>query len=166
MLTLLLLLACGGDDPAPATSTEEEASLADVLAGMQEGPPAPTAPKEGAPPREPTGLTEAPPPPEAAPPGSADCEAARGKREALERRVAQQEEGVVARAEESLNSAQAEMNRCIGDMECAMDGKRIQDVQNRVASAQGAYDRAQEQVGVLSAGFYEIDKEIRAACGR
>ena len=58
------------------------------------------------------------------------------------------------------------MTACIGDNTCAMDGKRVQELQTRSGNAQTAYERASEQIANLEAGYFDIDRQIYAACGR
>ncbi|MCB9760169.1 MAG: hypothetical protein H6739_10075 [Alphaproteobacteria bacterium] len=169
---LALGLACGGDpEPPPPPPATDATPLADVLAGMQDGPPASTPPTDREPPPAPAGLEDPPdpvrpPPAEVRAPGSAECERARDRRETLERQVERQRSTVVLNAEQAASDAQAAMTACVGDLDCAMDGKRVQQLQERIQSSEGAYERAIEQVGALEAGFFEIDKEIRRSCGR
>lgn len=167
---LLLAFACGGDDePAPAPPpTKDPYSLSNALQGMQDGPPEPKAPEVGEPPQEPIGLRENKPAAEAPKPRAKNnkaCRRNRGEREALEQQVLQQRSSGVDRAEGALSLANEAMRACFADTECAIDGKRIQSTQERIAAAERSYEAAIEKIGVLEAGFFEIDKKIKRTCG-
>ncbi len=167
---LLLAFACGGDDepPPPPPPAAETYSLSSALQGMQDGPPEPKAPEVGEPPQEPIGLRENKPAAEAPKERSTDskaCRRNRAEREALEKRVLQQRSSGVDRAEGALSQANEAMRACFADTECAIDGKRIKTTQERIAAAERSYEAAIEQIGVLEAGFFEIDKKIKRTCG-
>lgn len=167
LLLLISLAACGGaDKPAPAPASRASSSpLADALAGLA-GPDEKPAKKIEALPPAPAEAREVAAPTSAPPPSSAECAAARSRRESLSARVADIQRAQLLPAEDALNAAEASMTACIGDNTCAMDGKRVQELQTRSGNAQAAYERASEQIANLEAGYFEIDQQIHAACGR
>lgn len=167
VLLLLSLAACGGGDPQPAAPAARPQStpLADALAGLAGSDEKPKKKVEALP-SAPAEAREATPPTSAPPPSSAECAAARARREALAARVADAQRSQLMPAEDALNSAEAAMSACIGDNTCAMDGKRVQELQTRAGTAQLSFERASEQIANMEAGFYEIDQQIHAACGR
>jgi hypothetical protein len=161
----LLALACGPTTPQPPTPKEDHSLLSQAL-GRD---PAPEAPKEEAelpePPAEASPTRDAPTAPSSEDTSPA-CKAAKAKREKQEKRIYDKRVAVVDASDARLATAQSSMTRCISDLECATDGKRVMELQERIASAEANFEAALDAVGVLEAELFTIDEEIRAACGR
>lgn len=160
----LLALACGPTTPQPPTPKEDNSLLSQAL-------------NRDAPPEQPKEEEFPDPPPEASPtrdaptaPSSEDtspaCKSAKAKREKQEKRIYDKRVAVVDASDARLATAQSSMTSCISNMECATDGKRVMELQERIASAEASFEAALDAVGVLEAQLFAIDEEIRTACGR
>ena len=161
LLSSLLVLACGPlavEPPAEEAPTPENSLLRSSL----EAPPSDEVP----PPPQPAELERDAPKAPSSEDSSPACKAAKGRREAQERQIYDRRAAVVDSSDERLAQAQASMTLCISDIECATDGKRVMELQDRIAAAEGAYESALTQVGELEAELYAIDAEIKSACGR
>ena len=160
LLSSLLVLACGPlavEPPAEEAPTPENSLLRSSL----EAPPS-----DEVPPPQPAELERDAPKAPSSEDSSPACKAAKGRREAQERQIYDRRAAVVDSSDERLAQAQASMTLCISDIECATDGKRVMELQDRIAAAEGAYESALTQVGELEAELYAIDAEIKSACGR
>lgn len=164
---LLLLLACG--DPAPETApAEDNSAMRSALTQLQQGGTPENVPPEGSPPDVPQAVAERRAPPVASDEGAqdpAECKRARARREAQEKRIYEARGASVYAAEDRVNAADAAMARCVQDTECAIDGKKVNELMERQQAADRAYAAAIDQVGVLEAALFEIDQEIGRSCG-
>ncbi len=106
---------------------------------------------------------------DAKPPASEDnspeCKKAKARREKQEKRVYNKRVSVNV-SEERHNTAKSAMSGCVNNIDCATDGVRVMDLQEKIASAEASYEATLEQVGVLEAELFDIDQEIKKACGR
>jgi len=162
----LLVLACGPLAPTPDEEPDDDEPVS-LLRSTFEGekkestevaPDYPDPPPESEPRRE-----EAKPP--ASEDNSPECKKAKARREKQEKRIYNKRVSVNA-IDERQNTVKSAMSGCVNSVECATDGERVMDLQKNIASAEAAYEAALAQVGVLEADLYEIDKEIKRACGR
>lgn len=160
----LMILACGA--PEGPTVEEDEGSL--LSRALTTPEPDPEPPPE----------FELPDPPPAAEPereapkapssedASPECQKAKARRERQEKKIYDKRVAVVDASDARLATAQSSMTNCINDLECATDGKRVMELQERIANAEASYEAALETVGKLEAELYDIDQEIKGACGR
>jgi hypothetical protein len=165
---LWILLACG----TPERTVEPEAdksAMRSALTQLQEGGTPENVPPAGQPPDVPEAVSSRRAPTASSDEPSredpAECKAAKARRERQEQLVLTQRGRSVSLAEDRVNAARAAMASCVKDTECSVDGKRINELMERDASASKAYAAAVEEVGQLEAELYAIDQDIAKACG-
>lgn len=164
---LLLLLACGTPERTPEP-VEDRSAMRSALTQLQEGGVPDNVPPAGEPPDVPEAVSGRRAPPEAqveTREDPAECKAAKARRERQEQAVLEQRGRTVNAAEDRVDAAKAAMARCVQDMECAVDGKRVQELMERDLASEKAYEAAIEGVGKLEAELFAIDQEIAKVCG-
>lgn len=140
--------------------------MSTALRSIQNGE-TPEAAVEAAPPAIPEAARrEAPEVEVTRPKDPAECRLAKAERERQEMRIEAQRGTGLANAEARISRARAAMSNCVGDDSCAIDGKRVLELQSSLVSAEAAYEVAYKQIGVLEADLFAIDKRIRQACGQ
>ncbi|HJN74126.1 MAG TPA: hypothetical protein QGF58_09365 [Myxococcota bacterium] len=166
-MALILFLACGTSDPV-VTDQAPTSTMSTALRSIQSGETPNVAPEAERP-----EIPEAARREESAPETATttakspkECRAAKAQRQRQEERIDQQRGGVLASAESRISRARTAMSACVGDQECAIDGKRVMALQEAIVGAEASYENAYEQIGVLEAELFEIDQQIRNACGQ
>ncbi len=162
VLLSLLILACGPLAPTEPVQDEAPSPENSLLRSSLEAPPSDEPPR----PPQPAELERDAPKSPSSEDSSPACLAAKARRERQETKIYDKRAAAVDSSDDRLAQARASMTLCISDIECATDGKRVMELQDRIASAEGAYEAALTQVGELEAELYTIDAQIKAACGR
>ena len=160
---ILMLLACASEPTAPVAE-ESPSAMRDALRGIQSGETPDATPTDREPPVVPDEARreESEPAPSEDP---AECREAKARRAALEERIHAARAMAIDPTEDRLSAAQAEMQACIYNPECANDGNRVADLSRRLEAGESSYDAGFDQVAELEAGLFAIDQDIRAACG-